>query len=216
VNKRPGSSWRHHAAPTRVQALAGLALPIMAAAGMVSSHAHTYTVRPGDTLSGISQQAYGSAGEWQRVYAANRRTVANANLIYPGEVLDLPSYQPRHARPDPAPVPQAAAVGRTSAVPESGGTLGCGGLESLWEDAGGSGGEALTAAEIAMAESGGNQYALSPWGDVGFWQINRAAWGSMATFNAYGNARAAIIISHDGTDWSPWTTFTSGAYQGRC
>ena len=62
------------------------------------------------------------------------------------------------------------------------------------------------AAEIAMAESGGNQYALSPTDDYGYWQIN-ASNGALATFNAYGNARSAIILSDDGTNWSPWTTY---------
>ena len=95
------------------------------------------------------------------------------------------------------------------------GTLGCSGLEQLWEEAGGNPSEAFMAAEIAMAESGGNQYAHSPTDDFGYWQIN-AVNGSLATYDAYGNARAAVIISHDGTDWYPWTTYTSGAYAGRC
>ena len=95
------------------------------------------------------------------------------------------------------------------------GTLGCSGLEQLWEEAGGNPADAFMAAEIAMAESGGNQYAHSPTDDFGYWQIN-AVNGSLATYDAYGNARAAIIISHDGTDWYPWTTYTSGAYAGRC
>jgi LysM repeat protein len=95
------------------------------------------------------------------------------------------------------------------------GTLGCSGLERLWEDAGGSPSSAFMAAEIAMAESGGNQYALSPTDDYGYWQIN-ASNGSLATFNAYGNARAAIALSGNGANWSPWTTYTSGAYSGRC
>ena len=38
----------------------------------------------------------------------------------------------------------------------------------------------------------------------------------MATFNALGNAKAAISISGDGTNWGPWTTYTTGAYVGRC
>ena len=38
----------------------------------------------------------------------------------------------------------------------------------------------------------------------------------MATFNAMGNAKAAIAISDDGHDWGAWTTYTSGAYAGRC
>ena len=72
------------------------------------------------------------------------------------------------------------------------------------------------AAEIAMAESGGNQYALSPTDDYGYWQINASHGPAMATFNALGNAKAAIAISDDGRDWNAWTTYTSGAYAGRC
>ena len=96
-----------------------------------------------------------------------------------------------------------------------GGTLSCSGLEQLWEEAGGNPADAFMAAEIAMAESGGNQYALSPTDDYGYWQIN-ASNGALATFDAFGNARAAITLSQDGTNWDPWTTYTSGAYEGRC
>ena len=95
------------------------------------------------------------------------------------------------------------------------GTLSCSGLERLWEEAGGNPADAFMAAEIAMAESGGNQYAHSPTDDFGYWQIN-GVHGSLATYDPYGNARAAVIISSDGTDWYPWTTYTSGAYVGRC
>ena len=71
------------------------------------------------------------------------------------------------------------------------------------------------AAEIAMAESGGNPNAISPTDDYGLWQIN-ASNGALATLNPYENARSAIILSDDGTNWDPWTTYTSGAYSGRC
>jgi LysM repeat protein len=95
------------------------------------------------------------------------------------------------------------------------GTLSCSGLEQLWESAGGNSADAFMAAEIAEAESGGNQYALSPTDDYGYWQIN-ASNGALATFNAYGNARSAIILSDDGSNWNAWTTYHSGAYEGRC
>ena len=207
MGKRPGTRWHRHAAPTRAQALAGLALPVVAAAGL--GVPHTYTVRPGDTLSGIAQQVYGNAADWTELFAANHGTVTDPDLIYAGEVLRVPPYQPRHARSDPAPPPaQATAVALS-------GTLGCSGLEALWESAGGAPGEAFTAAEIAMAESGGNQDALSPWGDRGYWQI-ASSWGPLSTFSAAGNAHAAVVISHDGTDWDPWTTYVTGAYAGRC
>ncbi len=152
------------------------------------------------------------------------------------------AYRPRHAKP-PAPVSGgdgdgdrdggtrsghggsggSASGGGGGAVTHSGhgssgglsGTLGCSGLERLWDAAGGNPAHAFMAAEIAMAESGGNQYAHSPTADFGYWQIN-ASHGSLATYDAYGNARAAIIISSNGTDWSPWTTYNTGAYQGRC
>jgi LysM repeat protein len=96
------------------------------------------------------------------------------------------------------------------------GTLSCSGLEQLWEDAGGSSGEAFIAAEIAIAESGGNQYATNPSSDTkGYWQIS-PVWGSLSSYDALTNAEAAVQISDDGTDWGPWTTYTSGAYEGRC
>src|SRR6202034_4447481 len=52
------------------------------------------------------------------------------------------------------------------------GTLSCSGLEQLWNAAGGNPADAFMAAEIAEAESSGNQYALSPTDDYGYWQIN--------------------------------------------
>jgi LysM repeat protein len=114
---------------------------------------------------------------------------------------------------------QAASQGsHTSSQGGSGslsGTLGCSGLEQLWDAAGGNPSHAFMAAEIAMAESGGNQYALSPTDDFGYWQIN-ASNGSLATYNALGNARSAIVLSDNGTNWSPWTTYTAGLYVGRC
>jgi len=96
-----------------------------------------------------------------------------------------------------------------------GGTLGCGGLESLWRDAGGSPSAAFIAAEIATAESGGNQYATGAAGERGYWQINPDH-GSLSTYNPIGNAKAAIILSYDGTNWDAWTTYTHGLYIGRC
>jgi hypothetical protein len=100
-----------------------------------------------------------------------------------------------------------------------GGTLGCSGLEQLWEAEGGSPSAALTAASVAMAESSGQANATNVntngTTDRGYWQIN-SIWGPLSTYDAVGNARAAVQISHDGTDFSPWTTYTSGAASGRC
>ena len=95
------------------------------------------------------------------------------------------------------------------------GTLDCPGLEELWEEAGGSDAQAVMAASIAMAESSGQQFATGAAGERGYWQINPDH-GSLSTYDPLGNAKAAVIISDNGTNWTPWTTYTSGAYLGRC
>lgn len=113
----------------------------------------------------------------------------------------------------------AAVAGGAHLAAARGGTLDCAGLERLWEQAGGSHAEAFMAAEIAMAESSGRQYAVNTNGgastDRGYWQVN-SVHGALSTFDAGGNARAAVLISHDGTDWSPWVTYNENLYQGKC
>lgn len=49
----------------------------------------TYTVKPGDTLSGIAEQS-GMGSDWQSLYDANQDTVGgDPNLIQPGQQLDI-------------------------------------------------------------------------------------------------------------------------------
>jgi len=194
----------------------------------------TYAVRGGDTLSGVTQRFYGKDANWRSLYAANKSRISNPNLIYVGEELRLPrhlpapaampaqssasttSYTPRHASSGGASgASSQAAVSTAATTTNLSGTLGCGGLEALWVKAGGSPAVEVTAASIAMAESGGNQFATGTVGERGYWQINPVN-GSLSTYDPYGNARAAVIMSGNGTNWSPWTTYTSGAYAGRC
>jgi LysM repeat protein len=204
----------------------------------------SYIVRPGDTLSGIAQRYYDNPADWPWLYHVNASTVADPNLIYVGQKLQVPydppanaaSYTPKHARTatlsssatgtsdtdtsDTSSSDTSSSGTSSSGTSSSGttlsGTLGCSGLEALWEAAGGSHAEAFMAAEIAMAESGGQQYAVSPTNDYGYWQINGSHGPALATFNPIGNANAAINISSDGSNWDPWTTYVTGAYQGRC
>lgn len=73
------------------------------------------------------------------------------------------------------------------------------------------------AAAVAMAESGGNSAAVGDGGtSFGLWQIHTPAHPQFDAGRllepAY-NAGAAWQISRGGTDWTPWTTFTSGAYR---
>jgi LysM repeat protein len=176
----------------------------------------TYTVQPGDTLSSIAQRFYGNPADWAYLYQVNSAVISNPNDIYAGEVLKVPSDPPANAASDTVKDASTSSTTLSTSATQLSGTLGCSGLEALWEDAGGSHAAAFVAAEIAMAESGGNQYALSPTDDYGYWQINASHGPAMATFNALGNAKAAIAISDNGTDWDAWTTYVTGAYVGEC
>ena len=226
-------------APHVIHAHLGDTAPATASTETVSAHhpdaaRRTYAVRSGDTLSGITQHFYGQGANWRSLYAANESKISNPNLIYVGEELRLPrhlpapaavpaqssasttSYSPRHASSGSASgTGSQAAVGTAATTTNLSGTLNCGGLEALWVKAGGSRAAEVTAASIAMAESGGNQFATGTVGERGYWQINPVN-GSLSTYDPYGNARAAVIMSGNGSNWSPWTTYTSGAYAGRC
>lgn len=50
-----------------------------------------YTVRKGDTLSHIAQAHYGRAGEWPRIFEANRDLLDDPDRIQPGQVLKIPA-----------------------------------------------------------------------------------------------------------------------------
>lgn len=105
-------------------------------------------------------------------------------------------------------------------------------LKTAWINAGGNPPEADIAAAIAQAESGGCQYAKAgPVDDrpvpqciyrftrlensYGLWQINRVAHPDYTASDLYtitGNAVAAVEISRNGLDFTPWTTYRDGAF----
>jgi LysM repeat protein len=196
-----------------------------------------YSVRSGDTLAKIADRFYHNPSDWQFLFHENEKTVANPDLIFVGERLFIPAtapanftltnYTPKHAKPVAHTVAQTtqhtasrssggAADGGAKVVKSApGGMYGCSALEQLWEQAGGSSAHAFIAAEIAMAESGGNANAISPTNDFGLWQINGSN-GSLATLNPLQNAKSAVTLSSNGTNWGPWTTYHSGAYSGKC
>lgn len=69
--------------PFRREAMAGTQL----AAG-------TVMVQPGNSLWWFARQAYGAGLRYTVIYQANRATVRNPNLIYPGQVLTVPPAAP--------------------------------------------------------------------------------------------------------------------------
>jgi LysM repeat protein len=186
-----------------------------------------YRVRSGDSLSLIAERFYHNPDDWTYLYHENDKAISNPNMIYVGQRLLIPasapahakltSYTPKHAKSAPRVVTTAKIKTGSTKILQSAadGDYSCSALESEWEQAGGSPAHALMAAEIARAESSGNPNAISPTDDFGLWQINVSN-GALATLNPYENARSAIILSDDGTDWNPWTTYRTGAYYGQC
>lgn len=52
--------------------------------------AKTYTVKAGDTLSAIAKAQLGSAGEYMKIFEANKDQLSDPDKIKPGQVLRIP------------------------------------------------------------------------------------------------------------------------------
>lgn len=51
----------------------------------------TYTVKSGDCLWNIAKKQLGNGADYTKIYNLNKDKIKNPNLIYPGQVLTLPS-----------------------------------------------------------------------------------------------------------------------------
>jgi LysM repeat protein len=77
-----------------------------------------YTIRSGDTLSGIAQRTMGSgeAAYWNFIYNQNRGTIANPNLVYPGQMIWVPR-EVAAPTPTPTPTPIPTPPNNSSSLP---------------------------------------------------------------------------------------------------
>ena len=73
-------------APEAIRRLAG-----GAEEGAARAPIELVTVQPGNTLWGISSNAYGDGVLYVRVFEANRDKIRDPNLIYPGQVFSVPN-----------------------------------------------------------------------------------------------------------------------------
>ena len=53
--------------------------------------AKTYTVKSGDPLSAIAKSQLGSAGDYMKIFDANRDQLSDPDKIKPGQVLKIPA-----------------------------------------------------------------------------------------------------------------------------
>ena len=56
----------------------------------VGASTKTYTVKAGDTLSGIAKSQLGNANAYMKIFEANRDQLRDPDKIKPGQVLKLP------------------------------------------------------------------------------------------------------------------------------
>lgn len=54
------------------------------------SESRMYTVKKGDTLSKIAKEVYGKAGDYNKIFEANKPMLKDPDKIYPGQVLRIP------------------------------------------------------------------------------------------------------------------------------
>ncbi|SDY09538.1 LysM peptidoglycan-binding domain-containing protein [Citreimonas salinaria] len=64
--------------------------PAVLASARADGAAVSVTVQPGNTLWGISRVRYGEGIDYVRIFDANRDQIRDPDLIYPGQIFDLP------------------------------------------------------------------------------------------------------------------------------
>jgi resuscitation-promoting factor RpfC len=164
-----------------------------AAAHQAADHV---TVKPGDTLSSISQREYGSASDWPALWWVNRHRVPEPGTVRAGQRLRVSDWHkvrpwltraalaampapPPVAVPSSQPVSMAGTISATPVPAQSSGTYSAapGSFQSC----------------VIQAESGGNASAVNPSsGAGGLYQFLPSTWASLGYASAYpGGAQTA-------------------------
>lgn len=65
-------------------------LDVTGTAVSASDGSNFYTVKSGDTLSGIAKAQYGEAGKYMQIFEANKPMLKDPDKIYPGQTLRIP------------------------------------------------------------------------------------------------------------------------------
>ena len=74
----------------------------MLSAGTIVNAEEGYVVKDGDNLQKIAKEIYGDSSAWKMIYEANKASIKNPNIIYKGQVLNIPN-----------------GTGETSSIPEN-------------------------------------------------------------------------------------------------
>ena len=60
-------------------------------AGTTTGRSRYYTIQSGDTLSKIAKEHYGDAGDYNKIFEANREVIGDPDKIYPGQQIRIPA-----------------------------------------------------------------------------------------------------------------------------
>jgi hypothetical protein len=160
--------------------------------GRVNDRPAAYTVKPGDSLSGISGRLFGDPGLWPKFYAANIKVVgAYPDQITPGERLTV-KLAPHGETGQVIQVQQApAATAPVTTAPASvAGPAAYQGTAPAAYQGTAPGGSFGTC--VRARESGGNYQATNPGGYYGAYQFSASTWAAYGGNPAdYGNASPA-------------------------
>jgi LysM repeat protein len=164
----------------------------------------SYTVRPGDTLSGIAGKFYHNPGAWPVIYDGNHGKIRWANIITVGEKLTIPAepahipaapkqLAPKQLAPKPAYVPRHAAPAtdeQEATVPRA--PVRHAPAQTVSHYSGAYPGGAFGACVVAR-ESGGNPNIWNASGHWGLYQFSYSTWVAYGgSPSAFGNASAAV------------------------
>ena len=194
-----------------------IAVTISLHGGAAHQAADHVTVKPGDTLSSISQRQYGSAADWPALWWINRGTVRNPNVIQAGQQLRVagrpavtsamiraamgaipaPAPEPVSAAPTVSQSPAASGAPAAPAPAQASTYSGSGGFQSC----------------VIQAESGGNPSAVNPSsGAGGLYQFLPSTWQALGFSGLPQNASVAEqnaafakeYAQSGGSAWSPY------------
>ena len=172
----------------------------------VASRAIRYrTVSPGDTLSILSQRAYGRPDCWPGIYRQNRGLIgANPNVIEAGRRFVIPAGCDTRPVKMPAVSPPVVTVSHTRTQSTS----------NISADSGYNTSNAFQACVI-RAESGGNAQIFNSTGHYGLYQFSPETWDAAGGDpNLFGNASAAYQTQVFWMAYRLWGTSPWAPYDG--
>ena len=146
-----------------------------------------YTVRPGDTLSDIARQEYGSRADWPALWWTNRHNISNPDAIVAGQKLRLSTWHPHKAWLQRAAMAAAGPVLAAPPSSQSPSSLPVATSSTSSYPSYSSGGVNWDA--IAACESGGNWGTSTGNGFYGGLQFSQGTW------DAYGGSQYASSAS---------------------